>query len=180
MTKLEQSIAYLLSKQPSESMEILRLAKYLYLADYIFAKTFGKRKPFTGGYSRFKLGPVPLCYYNALENLKKDNLSKNGNVITLDKIPKIELKEEEVACLDKVIDDFKDKTTTQVLNVAYSTEPMGKILEAENSLNQILNFEKIDFEDTIEPHPLLQNNEKLDVSFTDTDEFKKYLENEDT
>ena len=167
--KLEQSIVYVLKKQP---VEILRLVKLIYLSDYIYSKTFGHKKSFTGAYVREKWGPMPTNFYPVFNDMKRRGIvGRDGNVVTLKKnSPTNLLSEEELACLDKVLRDFEDISTNKVMKTAYGTEPMLKIIELETSLSgEKLVGEEIDFKE-IEPNPLLVD-QNLDISFMDNPEF---------
>ena len=53
MTPLEKSMVYLIKHQPKSQIGVLMLAKYLYLSDYVFAKTFGNKKTFQIGRNQF-------------------------------------------------------------------------------------------------------------------------------
>jgi uncharacterized phage-associated protein len=166
--KLEQAIAYVLKEQPTN---ILRVVKLIYLADYLYAKSFGNKKPFTGNYYREKFGPLQPSLYPVLNNMYKENVvERTGNTLKLKKNIRIDkLNEEEIACLDKVLRDFSDVSTDKLLKVAYATEPMKKIEEMETAINDKLLYQEIDF-DATKKHPLLENSD-LDTRFMDSPEF---------
>jgi hypothetical protein len=171
--KLEAAIIYILKNQP---IEILRLAKFVYLSDYLFAMTFGENKPITGNYYREKFGPVPNAFYVAINELLAEKIiDRTGNIITLKKDIAIKaLSDEEIACLDKVIRDFKDVSISKLLKAAYSTEPMLKMQEREAALNvDKLVGEPITFENT-KKHPLF-DDDQLDIRFMCTPEFQTNL-----
>ena len=174
MTKLEESIVYLLAQEEDGRMGILRLAKYLYLADYIFAKTFGKKQTFTGAYSRFNYGAVPVAFYNAINELKKDNIRRDGNVITLVKGTRSleKLSEKEKACLKKISLDFKGKVLKKVIDASYSTEPMKEIKAKEEAIGEELTFEDLNFKG-VQIHPLIDDNIEVNKK-----EFEEYLKND--
>ena len=174
MTKLEEAIIYLLSREKNSKMAILRLAKYLYLADYLYAKSFGNKQTFTGGYLRYSKGPVPNNFYNAIEKLKKENIRRDGNIITLTRgVRQFSLNNKEKACLDKIVTDFSDISLTKTVNISYNTEPMLEIRKLEKAIGDELPYENINF-NSIKPHSLMNEETKQDKA-----EFDKYLkENE--
>jgi hypothetical protein len=78
--------------------------------------------------------------------------------------------------LDKVLNDFAQRPLNKVIDAAYSTEPMKELLEAENSLGEILLWKNIEFSKT-QKHALLQNDD-LDTKFLDSEEYKQSLKDE--
>ena len=173
--KMRASLVYILKN--GGSMEIMRLAKLAYLSDYLFAKTFGDENGFLGGHKRFTYGPVPRSFYPSLRTLYIDHIaSRHVNTIQLDdsSISTTVLSEKEKACIDKVLEEFKGTTLTQVKLAAYNTEPMLSIQQKEKSLNglKMINA-NMDFE-LIKKHPLLDNDD-LDISFMESPEFQKNL-----
>lgn len=167
--KLEQSIAYVLRRQP---IEILRLVKLIYLSDYIYSRTFGKKESFTGDYVREKFGPLPSNFYPVFNEMKRKGVvDRDGNIVTLKKqVATTALTKEEIACLDKILRDFSGVTTSKVMKTAYSTEPMKKIEALEISLSgEKLIGEEIDFGEA-EEHPLFTNDD-VDISFMSNPEF---------
>ena len=179
MAKLENTILYILQHQPNKEMAILRLAKYLYLSDYLFAKSFGGKETFTGSYSRYEYGPVPTEFYPAIRTLiSLGSIDRNGNIISLLKTDEnYSLTKEEKACLDKIINDFANNSLSKVMKSAYATEPRVKILEQENSIGgEKLLGEEINFTD-IKVHSLLAEND-LDLSFMDSKAYKESIKDE--
>ena len=180
MTILEKTIIYLVKRQPKYQIGVLMLAKYLYLSDYVFAKTFGNKKTFTGTYTRLQKGPVPCGFYDALDSLDTKKIIKRvGNIVYLSNnaIAMPEMNKEEKACLDKIINDFAGTSLKKVVDAAYSTEPMKNLIAEENSLGgDILLFQKLDFE-KIQKHALLEND-RLDTNFIDSEEYKKSVKDE--
>ena len=180
MTPLEKSMVYLIKHQPKSQIGVLMLAKYLYLSDYVFAKTFGNKKTFTGAYTRLQKGPVPSGFYDALSSLTTKKIIKRvGHTILLSNntVATPDISKEEKACLDKVINDFAGRSLKKVVDAAYSTEPMKNLIAEESSLGgEILLFQKLDF-DKIRKHSLLEND-KLDTSFIDSEEYKKSVKDE--
>ena len=176
--KLETAIVYILDKRP---LEIMRLAKFLYLSDYLFAKSFGKKKSMTGNYVREKYGPIPEYFYPTINFMvHSGTIRRDGNTMTLVKPVEAKasasLDDQELACLDKIVRDFSDKDLNEVLKTAYATEPMEKILEDEVAMDveKGLVGKEISFSD-IETHPLL-DEEEIDTSFMDTPEFQANLQ----
>jgi len=179
MKILEKTVVYLIKNQPNQQIGILRLAKYLFLADYLYAKTFGNGETFTGAYTRYQKGPVPARFYDVLTELKTEGIvNRVGNtiLITQKNISMPALPEKEKACLDKVLNDFAQRPLNKVIDAAYSTEPMKELLEAENSLGEILLWKNIEFSKT-QKHALLQNDD-LDTKFLDSEEYKQSLKDE--
>jgi|GEM_PF-2442709 len=176
MSILEKSILYILEHQPDNEIAILRLAKYLYLSDYIYAKTFGDTKSFTGTYSRYKNGPVPVKFYEALDKLYSAGMAvRVGNTIKLNQTIQLNgFSEKEKACMEKVMADFARKSLSKVLEAAYSTEPMVEIIEQEQSIGETLFWKTIDFH-KIEKHPLMNLND-VDTSFLDSEEYKSSID----
>lgn len=157
-------------------MEIMKLAKMLYLADYLYAKTFGHASGFMGGHARYDYGPVPVQFYPAFHSLTGEKiLDREGNIVELKKDGNLSgLTEEELACLDSTLDEFKDKALGTVKNAAYRTEPMIEIQKEEEALGKgKLLWKEMDFS-LINRHPLFSSDE-LDLSFMDDPEFKKNL-----
>lgn len=159
-------------------MEILRVVKMLYLADYLYAKTFGNREGFTGIYTRYEHGPVPQKFYDNYNQLLQDGtIHRNGNILESNtRIPSDALTEQEIACLDKILNDFSSTSINKLLKVAYATEPMEKIIEKETQMgvNRALLWADINF-DEIHLHPLMDNAD-IDTSFMDSPEFSKTLD----
>lgn len=172
--KLTSSLLYVLSE--GGSMEIMRLGKLLYLTDYLYAKTFGNKSGFMGGHARFEFGPLPGSFYPTFNHLlEKHAIARNGNIISLtSETDTSVLDEKELACLDKVIEDFKGLSLNKVKKAAYATEPMVSIQEEEarQKIDKML-YAKMDFND-IDVHPLLDNAD-LDTSFMEDPEFQKNL-----
>lgn len=172
--KLEEAIVYILS---FNSIEILRLAKLLYLSDYMFAKTFGKHVGITGQYERMQYGPVPEYFYPVINDLTARGVIKREvNNITLLKPQGFEgLSEEEKACIDKVVADFFGLSLEKVMKVAYSTEPMVEILRDESTLDTEKGLVglRIDFH-KVPLHPLMEEAD-TDLSFMDTPEYQQSL-----
>lgn len=174
--KLNLSMQYVLGS--AGAMEIMRLAKFLYLADYVYAKTFGNKHGFIDEHQRYKYGPVPAEFYKVYNTLLDTGIiSRTGNIIALEvAAPGIntQLSEEELACLDKVIEEFEGKPLQTVKRTAYATEPMKHIQEEEKRLGAgIFEFRKMDFSD-VEVHPLMKPVDD-DLSFMDSAEFKENL-----
>lgn len=174
--KLKNAMLYTLLK--AGNIEIMRLAKFLYLADYMYAKTFGNRHGFLDEHQRYKYGPVPAYFYDVFNKLLSDKvIGRTGNIISLnesDSVNESELTEKELACLDKVIEDFDGKSLTTVKNCAYATEPMVDIKREEERLGSgILEFQKMDFT-KVKVHSLMEPVED-DLSFMDSREFRDNL-----
>jgi hypothetical protein len=175
-TKLKSSMQYIL--ETAGDMEIMRLAKFLYLADYAYAKTFGNKHGFIDEHARYKFGPVPAQFYSVNNSLLRDKIiDRTGNIVSLkvvDPNVKTRLSEKELACLDMVIDEFDGKTLTAVKNAAYATEPMVNMRKEEERLGSgIFEFRSMDFS-AVDVHPLLKPVED-DLSFMDSEEFKANL-----
>lgn len=173
--KLEIAIEYILQKSP---LEIMRLAKLLYLSDYLYATTFGKKESITGPYVREKYGPIPEDFYSVINTMTRAGLiRRDGNIITLEKSTNgaTHLSEEEIACLDKILRDFTDQPLNRVLKVAYATEPMEKILAEEKAMSaeKGLVGKEIVFSG-VKVHPLM-DEEEIDLTFMDTPEFSDNL-----
>lgn len=173
--KLTAAIEYTLLN--AGDMEIMRLAKFLYLADYTYAKTFGNKHGFIDEYQRYKYGPVPAEFYLVYNSLLQQAvIGRTGNIVTLIERPTTppDLTEEEQACLDKIIQDFRGKSLNAVKETAYSTEPMVDIVDEEARLGSgILEFKKMDFSN-VQVHPLMQPVDD-DLSFMESDAFKDNL-----
>lgn len=169
--KMKTCLLYVL--QNGGNMEIMKLAKILYLADYLYAKTFGATNGFMGGHERFPYGPVPAQFYPAFNELSKNQIvhkPENENIVTLLQSPgNPNLSDEEMACIDKTLEEFKRKPLNKVKNAAYATEPMVYIQKQEKKLGSKLQYEKMDF-DLIKRHPLFEADD-LDLSFMDDPEF---------
>jgi uncharacterized phage-associated protein len=176
MQKTSIALVKILSLQPDCAAEILRLAKLAYLSDYLFAKTFGEGNPFSGIYKRFSFGPVPDKFYAAIEELKSEGvIRKTNNIIRLvDKQDTSSLTEEEVACIEKVAEDFKGKSLNALLKVAYATEPMLRISEREAALGVKLQYEEVDFHQ-VAPHPLLNKMDEVDTDFLKSREYQESI-----
>lgn len=164
--------------QKAGDMEIMRLAKFLYLADYIFAKTFGNKHGFIDEHERFQYGPVPADFYPVYNKLlDAKTVERTGNIVSLNATledASAGLSEEELACIDKVIEDFDGKSLNDVKVTAYATEPMVEIKKEEERLGSgILAFKRMDFS-SVEIHPLMKPVEE-DLSFMDSPEFKNNL-----
>jgi len=173
--KIRASLLYILRN--AGDMEIMRLAKLLYLSDYLFVKTFGNHQGFLDGHLRFKHGPVPKGFYDVLRELyKTGDVTRDVYFIRLKKHHEVvsELNEEEIACIDKVLEEFKGHSLTEVKKAAYYTEPMVNIQKKEEHLNglKMLNA-RMDF-NLIKKHPLFDNDD-LDISFMNDPEFQKTL-----
>jgi hypothetical protein len=172
--KTEDALIYVLSK--GGSMEIMKLAKLLYLSDYLYAKTFGAQQSFMGGHARFEFGPVPKKFYPIYDQLvAKGIIKRSDNMVSLVRERETpRLNEEEIACLDKTLEEFKGIRLSKVKEAAYRTEPMITLQEKEKTLgSQKLMYEKMDF-NLIPTHPLFQNDD-VDISFMDDPEFQKNL-----
>lgn len=173
MKKLQYAILYILAKQKDESLNKLPLAKLLYLSDYVYAKSFGSKKPFTGSYLRLEYGPVPVDFYRALRSMEKEGLIKVvNNSVILKRRKEIHLSLKETASLDKTISSFN--TTSKAMKAAYATEPMVEIKKKEQKLSENLIFEEVPFEQ-ISTHPLLKPLKK-DLSYLESEEYKKSLQ----
>jgi len=174
--KLNVALRYIL--QQAGAMEIMRLAKFIYLADYAYAKLFGDKQGFIDEHQRLQYGPVPATFYQEINTMLGIEIDRSGNIISLRKneIDMTILDKKEIACLDKVMSDFKGKSLNQVKKAAYATEPMRAIQEEEERLGvpRGLVGQKMDF-DTVKIHPLAVPVED-DLSFMDTEEFKSNLE----
>lgn len=179
MSAHKLKIAMLHTLQKAGDMEIMRLAKFLYLADYMYARTFGNRHGFIDEHQRYKYGPVPADFYTVYNALLDSNVvSRTGNIVSLGRLSGeddiSQLSEEELACIDKVVEDFDGKDLTTVKRSAYATEPMVEIQKEEERLGSgILEFKKMDFS-SVEVHPLMAPIED-DLSFMDSKEFQENL-----
>jgi len=174
--KTRSAILYVLKN--GGDMEIMRLAKLIYLADYTYAKVFGNKHGFIDQNQRYPYGPVPSNFYKEYNSLLREGIIDRGEdspIVTLEHntYDSYELVENETACLDKVIDDFKGKSLDNVKNTAYKTEPMLEILQEEERIGHKLDYDNLSFK-KINTHPLLKPIE-VDLSFLKTVEFKKNL-----
>lgn len=163
-SKVRSSLLYIL--QSAGEMEIMRLAKLLYLSDYLYAKTFGNKHGFMGDHKRYEFGPVPHGFYPAYDLLEAESIVvKQVNTVSVVKPQQInDLTEAEIACLDKTLQEFNGKNLSTVKVAAYKTEPMESIQRQEANLGSVkLMYEKMDF-NLINIHPLF-DSETLDVSF---------------
>ena len=173
--KLRASILYILSS--TSGIEIMKLAKILYLSDYLFAKTFGNKHGFMGGHKRFEFGPVPDGFYPVYNELDSEGIVvKRINTVTLEKPQTIDgLSENEIACIDKTLEEYKHQSLNSVKTAAYETEPMKLVQQREASLGSTkLMYETMDFS-SINLHPLF-DNESVDTDFMNDPEFIKNLE----
>ena len=176
-SKLKSSLLYILEE--AGDMEIMRLAKFLYLADYAYAKLFGDKHGFIDEHQRYQYGPVPAAFYDEYNALLAEKvIDRKANIVVLKRRMNVksQLSDKELACLDKVIHDFSGKNLNDVKHAAYATEPMKEIQEEEERLGvpRGLVFTKMNF-NSVKPHPLTVAPD-IDLSFMDTDEFKKNLE----
>lgn len=173
--KLRASLFYILTQ--GGSMEIMRLAKLLYLSDYLFAKTFGNKHGFMGIHKRFEFGPVPSAFYNVYDQLEADRIVvKQVNTVSLLVPQTIDgLSEQELACVDKTIERFRGLSLNQVKRAAYETEPMKSIQNREASMGASkLMYESMDF-DLIKIHPLFDDS-GLNLDFLNDPEYLKSRE----
>lgn len=163
-SKIRSSLLYIL--QSAGEMEIMRLAKLLYLSDYLYAKTFGNKHGFMGDHKRYEFGPVPSGFYPAYDLLEAENIIiKQVNTVSVVKPQQInDLTETEIACIDKTLQKFSNKDLSTVKKAAYKTEPMKSIQIQEANMGSVkLMYEKMDFK-LINIHPLF-DNETLDIGF---------------
>lgn len=176
VNKLKTALLHTLKK--AGAMEIMRLAKFLYLADYTYAKTFGDKHGFIDEHQRYKYGPVPARFYDVYnELLAQGVVNRTGNIVSLVKYdPRAltKLSEEELACIDKVIEDFDGETLNKVKKASYTTEPMLEIIKEEKRLgSDIFEFKKMDFS-SVNVHSLMKPVDE-DLSFMNSAEFKENL-----
>jgi uncharacterized phage-associated protein len=162
--KLEASLIYILEQ--IGDIEIMKLAKLLYLTDYLYAKTFGFKQGFMDGHVRYEFGPVPTDFYQVYDNLEVSGIvKKQVNTVTLlNRISTVSLNEDEIACLNKTLKHYGTERVNIVKEAAYKTEPMITIQLKEKNLGSgKLMYEKMDFS-LIKTHPLFIHSD-VDMSF---------------
>jgi uncharacterized phage-associated protein len=132
-----------------------------------------------GGHERKTWGPVPTQFYPAFNDLESRGIvSKDAetHVVSTIKPQKVTwLNEEEIACLDKTLDEFGDLSIHRVKKIAYKTEPMVQMQAQERASGGAKLIDReMDFS-TISRHPLFDADD-VDLSFLEDPEFKKTLD----
>lgn len=174
---LQSSITYILALREGKTTTKMDLAKLLYLADYYYSRTFGKGTQFLDArWELAKFGPLPNPLYRDLRTLKASGIidfSDTTHVVTLlnkQWANQNQPAETYAACAERVVDDTREFTTSELKNATYSTEPVQTAKAAAAPINP--RAKKVLSLNGTPRHPLWQD---VDTSVVATPEFAAYI-----
>lgn len=162
LSRLEQLIIFILDRAHKKGIKDLsdfQLMKMLYLLE-VFSLKYTGTKFIDEVFTRYKNGPITTYFYKARENLLSKNFlnveekkkidykyPRRANMIGKKKFNKFTFTMGETIFLDNFLDDLLELTQKELKNLAYKTEPMEAILNAEknNGIKKgtIIDFNKV-------------------------------------
>jgi len=155
-TAFHKLVGFIL-RELNREVGAVELAKFLYLIDVDAMKLMGRT--ITGDeYTRVQRGPLPMHFYSIIEEMSgaeieryiKPTLLRAKHCHRLGKKPRFEfdlLPEEELVAR-KVIEGAKELKLSELISLAYETEPMRKILKREQTAGWgLLQGEHVDLVD---------------------------------